>query len=123
MISTIWVVLNIFEDNFKKGATELLVLTLLKKRGDMYGYQLIQAMLDLSNGLFSLQEASLYPILYRLSECGYISCSRVKTGKRSTRIYYHIESLGVRHLEDLMIDYSKVKLGIELILNNEQLQD
>lgn len=102
--------------NFKKGATVLVILALLKT-GDMYGYQISQTMDEMSNGLFTLQEGSLYPILYRLSEQGLISDHRIQVGKRMTRVYYHIESAGIEHYESLMKDYKMINDGIELIIN------
>ena len=102
--------------NFKKGATALVILALLKT-GDMYGYQLSQTMDEMSGGLFTLQEGSLYPILYRLSEQGFISDQRIKVGKRMTRIYYHIEPAGLEHFKSLMHDYRMINNGVDMIIN------
>ena len=55
------------KSNFKKGSVELLVLHLLSIQ-DCYGYQLTQLIEELSNGKILVQEGSLYPVLYKLSE-------------------------------------------------------
>ena len=55
-----------FKSTFKRGATALLVLTLLQER-DMYGYEIIQTLIKRSNGNFFIPEGSLYPSLYQQS--------------------------------------------------------
>lgn len=75
-------------EGIKRGTVELLILTLLKDQ-DMYGYQLSQELANRSNGLYTLQESSMYPTLYRLVEKGMITDRREQVGKRKIRVYYH----------------------------------
>ncbi len=63
-----------FAQQLKKGVLELLVLKLLCRRAS-YGYELLSVLKDSSGGLFSLKEGTLYPILYRLEDEGYITAS------------------------------------------------
>ena len=104
-----------FQNNFKKGATALIILLFLQD-GDMYGYQISQMMKERSDGDFSVPEGSLYPALYKLIEQGYISDEKRQVGKRLTRVYYHLETAGREHLRQLMSDYLTVKRGIERII-------
>ena len=104
------------KNNFKKGATALLILTFLQE-GDMYGYQISQTMIERSDGEFSIPEGSLYPALYKLIENGYISDHREQVGKRLTRVYYHLEESGREYLRQLESDYHAVKNSIEKILS------
>ncbi len=101
--------------NFKKGAAPLAILSLLKKE-DMYGYQLAQAVAEASGGDFLLQEGTLYPILYRLADGGYISEKRVLVGKRMTRVYYHLEEAGLAYYQSLLNDYRSIQRGMDRIL-------
>ena len=71
----------------------LVILSLLK-REDMYGYQLVQETERASGGKLTTQEGSLYPVLYRLQEQGYVSDRRELVGRRMTRVYYHLEPTG-----------------------------
>ena len=105
-----------FKNNFKKGATALLILTFLQE-GDMYGYQISQTLLERSDGEFSIPEGSLYPALYKLIDNGYISNHREQAGKRLTRVYYHLEDSGREYLQQLMSDYLSIKNSIEKILD------
>ena len=60
-----------FLQQLKKGVLELLVLELLCSKPS-YGYELLVALREKSEGLFSLKEGTLYPILYRLEDEGLI---------------------------------------------------
>lgn len=60
-----------FPQQLKKGVLELLVLSLLCQR-PAYGYELLSTLKERSGGLFALKEGTLYPILYRLEDDGYI---------------------------------------------------
>ena len=104
-----------YQNNFKKGATSLIILLFLQE-GDLYGYQISQMMKERSDGNFSVPEGSLYPSLYKLIEQGYISDEKRQVGKRLTRVYYHLEESGRQHLRQLMSDYLIVKHGIEKII-------
>lgn len=58
----------------KKGVLELLVLESVC-RGPTYGYALLGRLKDGSDGMLALKEGTLYPILYRLEDEGFISAS------------------------------------------------
>lgn len=60
-----------FLQQLKKGVLEMLVLELVCAR-PTYGYELLSSLGERSEGLFSLREGTLYPILYRLEDDGMI---------------------------------------------------
>lgn len=102
-------------NSFRRGVMSLVILSLLK-REDMYGYQLVQETSSSSGGRLTTQEGSLYPVLYKLQEQGFISDSRVKVGKRMTRVYYHLEPAGEEKLKELIADYEEVTQGVFQII-------
>ena len=102
-------------EGIKRGTVELLILTLLKDQ-DMYGYQLSQELANRSNGLYTLQESSMYPTLYRLVEKGMITDRREQVGKRKIRVYYHLEETGREYLTSLRKEYCAICRGILYIL-------
>ena len=63
-----------FLQQMKKGVLELVVLELLCAKPS-YGYELLVALREKSDGLFALKEGTLYPILYRLEDDGLIEAS------------------------------------------------
>lgn len=105
--------------NFRRGVMSLVILALLK-REDMYGYQLVQQTELCSGGNLTTQEGSLYPVLYKLLDHGYISDKRVKVGKRMTRVYYHLEPAGEQHLQELIREYESVTHGVMQIVRGEE---
>lgn len=63
-----------FLQQLKKGVLEMLVLEAICE-GATYGYELLTKLKVRSNGLFTLKEGTLYPILYRLEDDGMIRSS------------------------------------------------
>jgi len=71
----------------KKGSAELLILSLLDAR-PRHGYELSKLIQARSGGLLTFHIDSLYPLLYRLEERGWIKGSWVeKSGERRRRFY------------------------------------
>jgi len=102
-------------DNFKKGSVELILLSLLVEN-ELYGYQMAQLISKRSDGEFNLPEGSMYPILYKLEDNGYISSERKLVGKRMTRVYYRIEKSGKEYFNNLLDEYYKVTNSVIKIL-------
>ena len=107
------------QENFKRGAAELLALHLLSKE-DLYGYQICRLMEEKSDGRFTMLEGTLYLILYKLIDQGYLSVREELVGKRRKRKYYHLEESGKKYLEEILSEYDEISLGISLILDRER---
>ena len=107
------------QNNFKKGAVEMLLLHILNSKGDCYGYQLPQLIKETSDNYLIIPEGSLYPALYKLMENGYISDYKMQIGKRLVRVYYHLESAGKDRLVELVEDYLATTDSIKKILNHD----
>ena len=63
-----------FAQQLKKGVLEMLVLKHVCREAT-YGYELLSRLKEGSEGMFSLKEGTLYPILYRLEDEGMIAAS------------------------------------------------
>ena len=107
-------------NNFFK--MEMILLKVLEKQ-DCYGYQITQIIKKASNNNISLAEGTMYPILYRLLDNGYISDEKRQVGKRLQRVYYHLEPKGKEYLKELTEDYFLIKNSIDDIMEgiNEEL--
>ena len=103
------------DNSVRRGVMSLVILALLK-REDMYGYQLVQETEKQSGGRLTTQEGSLYPVLYKLLDQGYISDRKVQVGKRMTRVYYHIEPAGEEKLRELIREYEEMTQGVFQII-------
>lgn len=105
------------QNAFRRGIMQLVILSLLSKE-DMYGYQLVQETIARSGGRIVTQEGSLYPVLYKLQEQGFISDRKVLVGKRMTRVYYHIEDTGLAQLEKLTEEYNAISTGLRMLMED-----
>jgi len=84
---------------FKKGSTPLLILTVLEEE-PMYGYQIMRELEARSQGYFSLTAASLYPMLHKLEAEHQVS-SNWQDGKgKRQRKYYTITDKGKEALAE-----------------------
>lgn len=106
---------SVEQNSFRRGIMSLVILALLHKE-DMYGYQLVQETKRLSGGRIETQEGSLYPVLYKLQERGYISDRKVLVGKRMTRVYYHLEPSGHAYLKTLAEEYNTISTGMNTLM-------
>jgi PadR family transcriptional regulator PadR len=69
-------------------ALDLLVLTVLGRRGPLHGYGIASAIEELSDEALRIDEGSLYPALHRMEEIGWITASwTVTENKRRARLY------------------------------------
>ena len=94
---------------------EMLLLKILEE-GDCYGYQLTQSIKERSQKQIKIADGTMYPILYKLLDQGFISDYKELVGKRQTRVYYHFESSGKEHLKQLIEDYYQMTDAIQRIL-------
>src|SRR5580700_7004187 len=78
---------HILDRELKKGSAELLILSLVEDR-PRHGYEISKLIESRSNKMLSFNVASLYPLLYRLEERGWIQGRWVeKAGERRRRFY------------------------------------
>ena len=82
----------------KKGTTPLLVLSLLEDE-PRHGYELAKLAAARSNGILSLNPASLYPFLYRMEKDGWITGRWVEKPNERRRRFYRLTAAGRRQLE------------------------
>jgi transcriptional regulator len=81
----------------KKGSAELIILSIVETR-PRHGYEISQQIESRSSGQLKFHIASLYPLLYRLEERGWLQGRWVEqTGKRRRR-YYRLTAKGRRVL-------------------------
>ena len=76
--------------------TSLLVLSLLSGQ-DLYGYQMITELERRSDHTFQMKEGTLYPVLKKLENSGYVTAYEAEANGR-TRKYYHITQKGLKQL-------------------------
>ena len=84
-----------FSQQLKKGVLEMLVLEAVCT-GPTYGYELLSRLKEHSAGQFALKEGTLYPILYRLEDNGFIASSWVQgEGRTAPKKMYAATARGL----------------------------
>ncbi len=81
----------------KKGSAELLILSLLEDQ-PRHGYEISRLIELRSGGAVSFRVASLYPLLYRLEQRGWIDGRWVEKAGQRRRRYYRLTKAGQRTL-------------------------
>ncbi len=84
------------ERELMRGAGPVAVMKLLE-RGEMYGYEIVEALAKRTDGVLTMGQSTLYPMLYNLEAKGLITSRVDNTGPRPRR-YYHLTSKGKRKL-------------------------
>ena len=82
----------------KKGAAELLLLSVLEAR-PRHGYELAKLIESRSGGRLVFHLDSLYPLLYRLEERGWIKGTWVEKAGERRRRFYGLTPAGERVLQ------------------------
>jgi transcriptional regulator len=84
---------RMLDRELKKGSAELLILSLVEPR-PRHGYELSKLIESRSHGQLKFHIASLYPLLYRLEERGWIQGKwQERPGERRRR-YYRLTASG-----------------------------
>jgi PadR family transcriptional regulator PadR len=104
--------------SFMNGVPELLILKLLQQ-GEMYGYELVQAIRDRTGASIALGEGVVYPVLHNLERDGALTAQRKPVNGRS-RIYYSLTPTGSVRLSSLTDTWTTLTNTIQLVLNGNQ---
>lgn len=83
----------------KKGSAEMLILTLVERR-PRHGYEISKLIEARSGGVVRFNVASLYPLLYRLEERGFVEGRWVEKAGLRRRRYYRLTARGRRTLRE-----------------------
>jgi len=81
----------------KKGSAELMILSVLDAR-PRHGYEIGKLIETRSGGRLKFHAASLYPLLYRLEERGWLQGRWVEKAGQRRRRYYRLTPEGRRVL-------------------------
>ena len=85
------------ERELLRGAGPIAVMKLLS-HGEKYGYELVEALSQQSQGVLAMGQSTLYPMLYNLEAKGLVTSRLDETGSRP-RKYYRLNRKGERQLK------------------------
>jgi PadR family transcriptional regulator PadR len=103
-----------FESQLLKGIAPVVVLEILS-RGQMYGYELSQAIEQRSSDILTLGKGTLYPLLYNL-EAGKLIKGKWETAESGRkRRYYSITGKGKGQLAKQKAQLKELTAGLNLV--------
>lgn len=99
----------------KRGVLEMLLLRLVREE-ERYGYELLSLLEERSGGLFQLKGGSLYPVLYRLEEEGFVEPRWETPDRGSPRKYYRVTPAGAEELERRLDDWAEFRDAVDRLI-------
>jgi PadR family transcriptional regulator PadR len=103
-------------NNSTQTALDLLVLTVLGRRGPLHGYGIANAIENLSEDALRVDEGSLYPALHRMEEAGWISAEWTVTENKRRARMYQLTRAGKKQLASETERWTSVSAGIARVL-------
>ena len=88
---------RILDRELKKGSAELIILSIVEAR-PRHGYEISKLIETRSEGQLKFHIASLYPLLYRLEERGWLHGRWVEKAGQRRRRFYRLTAEGRRVL-------------------------
>lgn len=99
---------------FKKGALELCVLSLIYKK-DCYGYEMVEI---ISRGI-EVSEGTIYPLLRRFTNESYCITYLKESREGPPRKYYSITEAGKKRYRDLFKQWQDFSKQVDYIVGLE----
>lgn len=98
----------------KKGSAELIILSMVEARA-RHGYEISKLIEQRSGGRLAFHIASLYPLLYRLEERGWLEGRWVEKPGERRRRFYALTPLGTKVLASQRDTWRNFVEAMELI--------
>jgi PadR family transcriptional regulator, regulatory protein PadR len=95
---------KVIDRELKRGTLEMVLLRLLTER-QMYGYELVSEFEKRGGEQFQVKEGTLYPVLYRLENAGFIEPRWEMLERGVPRKYYRLTEAGAARLTILIEDW------------------
>ena len=110
---------NLWTQQIRKGSTRLAILQLVSER-ERYGYEIISAIRERTNGALAVAEGNVYPALHGLEAEGYITSTwrEVEPGV-PPRKYYRLTARGREHRALLVKEWNEFASAIARLLEGE----
>ena len=103
---------------WKKGSAELLVLSLLEDQ-PRHGYDISKLIQIRSGGFLRFHVTSLYPLLYRLEDRGWIASRWVEKPEQRRRRYYSLTPEGRKVLRSQRKSWKEFVAAMSLVTGVE----
>lgn len=100
------------QSQMRKGILELCILSILE-RGDAYPTEILD---ELKSAKLIVVEGTLYPLLNRLKDSGYLTYSWQESTQGPPRKYYRLTSEGRKFLKELFENWEDMVKSVNKII-------
>lgn len=107
-----------FDKGLVGGSTIMLILSLLSET-DRYGYEIIKELDLRSDRAFQIKEGTLYPVLHRLENRGFLKSYTAKGDTGRERRYYQITKKGTKQLAKEKEKWQLFSVSVNKIIGGE----
>ena len=104
--------------NSAQTALDLLVLTVLDRRGPIHGYGIATAIEELSREALRVEEGSLYPALHRMEELGWIAAEWKMSDTNRRARFYRLTNAGKKQLASESERWLNFSAGVARVLRH-----
>ncbi len=106
----------------KRGTLELLLLRILADE-PTYGYQLVRRLAERTGDRFSIKEGTLYPVLYRLEDAGWVAPEWRQPKRGVPRKTYRLTDAGSEHLQQLTEAWRDFSAAVDAVLTEPKTEE
>jgi transcriptional regulator len=107
---------TVFSPEEKKGSVELIVLAILQDE-PRHGYEIGQVVQARSGGKLEYPLSTLYPVLYRMENRGWIKGRWVEKSGERRRCYYRLTAAGKRALAEKRRSWRALTETVDLVID------
>jgi transcriptional regulator len=107
-----------FSPELKKGSLELIALSILSER-PRHGYDIGRLIETRSQGRLQFRVTTLYPVLYRMENQGWIKSRWVERAGEQRRNYYRLTPKGERVLVEQRERWRAFTATVNLVIGEE----
>ena len=104
-------------DEIPPGTLYMLILKTLDRRGVLHGFEIANAIQQVSADVLQVEEGSLYPALQRMLIKGWVTAEWGVTAGNSRARYYTLTKDGRKQLTAEMDQYRRISGAIEAVLS------
>ena len=104
-----------FSPELKKGSIELIVLTILQEQ-PRHGYDIGRLIEIRSQGRLQFRITSLYPVLYRMQNRGWIKSHWVEKEGEQRRNYYSVTPKGAKILAEQRERWKEFTAAVNVVI-------
>lgn len=101
-----------------RSGAQMMLLSLIEEQ-DRYGFEIIQELEKRSDNTFVMKEGSLYPILHRLENNGFLKSYQKSGDAGKPRKYYSITKKGSKQLVEDKLTWEMFAESVRKVVNSD----